>query len=231
MRTVRVSTRLLVWLALLAGVGASLAANIAHAQPAAGPRLASAWAPLALLLAVSVAERAPRPSRWWFAALEYAGISVVALVAAVVSYQHQRTLLLVYGETPLSAAILPLSVDGLVVVASMALLAIGEARGTDQAVPLSPTDERLVEQFATQLDEQPSPTVPAGDGQQDDEDDQDGEPVPDPDPLLPAARRAAAELELYGRLSRDRLATELRQAGHAVSTGRATELYRAVRAS
>lgn len=124
----KVTTRLLVWLSLLAGIAASLAANIAHAEAGSGPRLASAWAPLALLLAVSVAERAPRPSRWWFAALSYLGTAVVALVAAIVSYQHQYALLLSYGETHLAAGLLPLSVDGLVVVASMALISLGGDR-------------------------------------------------------------------------------------------------------
>lgn len=227
MSAVRGTTRALVWAALLAGIAASLAANIAHAHDGTGPRLASAWAPVALLLAVSVAERAPRPARWWFAALEYAGIAVVALVAALVSYQHQRDLLAGYGETRLSATLLPLSVDGLIVVASMALIAMGEAtRTAEDDTALSPAAEQLVEQFRAELDAVPSPPVPLADDAQDGEDEQ----VPDPDPLLTVARRLVAEGELDGRpLTRDGLAADLRGAGHPVATGRATDLYRQIR--
>jgi hypothetical protein len=50
---------------------------------------------------------------------------VVALVAAVTSYRHMRALLLAYGEDSVTATIQPLSVDGLMLVASLALMALG----------------------------------------------------------------------------------------------------------
>src|SRR5690606_65095 len=52
----------------------------------------------------------------------------VASVAAVVSYRHLSGLLSHYGEDPLTVAIGPLAVDGLMVVATGALLATGRAR-------------------------------------------------------------------------------------------------------
>nr|WP_255429698.1 DUF2637 domain-containing protein [Streptomonospora sp. PA3] len=55
------------------------------------------------------------------AVIQWSGTAVVAAVAAVVSYGHMRDLLLSYGETALVAHILPLSVDGLLLVASVAL--------------------------------------------------------------------------------------------------------------
>lgn len=52
-------------------------------------------------------------------------ISVVVLagIAAVLSYKHMRTLVLEYGETSWTAALLPVSVDGMIVASSMTLLA------------------------------------------------------------------------------------------------------------
>jgi hypothetical protein len=50
---------------------------------------------------------------------------VVALagIAAVLSYKHVRTLVLEHGETSWTAALLPVSVDGMIVASSMTLLA------------------------------------------------------------------------------------------------------------
>jgi hypothetical protein len=55
----------------------------------------------------------------------WAGTGAVALVAAVTSYRHMSALLVSYGEDQLTALIQPLCVDGLMVVASLALLALG----------------------------------------------------------------------------------------------------------
>jgi len=52
----------------------------------------------------------------------YAGAATVATIAAVVSYAHMRDLAAAAGQSPALAALLPLSVDGLVVVASVALV-------------------------------------------------------------------------------------------------------------
>ena len=117
--------RLVAWSAFGLGVVASVAANVAHAQPDIGPRIAAAFVPLALLLAVECMSR-PRWRRtgaWWGLA-RYGGTGLVALVAAVMSYRHMRSLLLTYGEDQLNAAIGPLAVDGLMVVAGFALLAM-----------------------------------------------------------------------------------------------------------
>jgi hypothetical protein len=60
--------RLVAWGAFVLGVVASVAANVAHARPEVGPRLASAFAPVALLLTVEIMSRVPWPSgdagRW-----------------------------------------------------------------------------------------------------------------------------------------------------------------------
>jgi hypothetical protein len=60
--------------------------------------------------------------RVWSARL---GTTAVALIAAVASYAHMRGLALTYGQEPLIATLLPLSVDGLVIVSAVA---IGDGR-------------------------------------------------------------------------------------------------------
>lgn len=51
-----------------------------------------------------------------------AGTVTVAAIAAFASYEHMRSLSLHAGQTPAISALLPLSVDGLVVVASVAIV-------------------------------------------------------------------------------------------------------------
>jgi hypothetical protein len=50
-----------------------------------------------------------------------AGTVAVTAIAAVGSYDHQRELALMAGQTPLLATLLPLSVDGMLLVATLAL--------------------------------------------------------------------------------------------------------------
>lgn len=51
-----------------------------------------------------------------------AGVLLVALVAAVVSFRHMHELCLRHGEDHLAAVLIPLAVDGTIVVASMSIL-------------------------------------------------------------------------------------------------------------
>jgi hypothetical protein len=50
------------------------------------------------------------------------GTAVVAAIAAYASYEHMRALALAAGQTPGIAAVLPFSVDGMILVASVALV-------------------------------------------------------------------------------------------------------------
>jgi DNA-binding CsgD family transcriptional regulator len=54
--------------------------------------------------------------------LTAAAVLLVAAIAAVVSYMHVATLALHYGQAPLAAYLLPLSIDGMVATSSLALL-------------------------------------------------------------------------------------------------------------
>ncbi len=56
-------------------------------------------------------------------AIRITTVVAVAVVAAFVSYRHMRGVAMAHGEDPMTAAVLPFSVDGLIVAASMAMLA------------------------------------------------------------------------------------------------------------
>jgi hypothetical protein len=68
----------------------------------------------------------------WIRWTTTASVVLLAGIAAVVSYRHMHTLTLAHGESAWTAALIPLSVDGMVVASSMALLAdsrVGAAGG------------------------------------------------------------------------------------------------------
>jgi len=106
---------------LTLGVAASVAANILHALPNPISQAIAAWPPLALLLAVELISRVPMHRR----SLAYSRLvatAAIAGIAAWVSYWHMAGVASRYGETGASAFLLPLSVDGLIVVASVCLV-------------------------------------------------------------------------------------------------------------
>ena len=128
-RTSKVPGRVLAWVALLVALGASVAANIAYARPDLGPRLSAGVAPVLVVLAAAMLERVPLASaRWWQRWLSGLGLAVVAGTAFVVSYLHQYALVIEYGNPKLTAALLPISIDGLIVMASVCLAVIAERR-------------------------------------------------------------------------------------------------------
>jgi hypothetical protein len=115
-----VGTVPIVWGALLLGLGASVAANVVAVGGGTGQRIAAAFAPMALLLAVEILTRFRKAKRGGW--LLYLGTGIIAAVTAVVSYGHTRSLLLHYGESNLAATILPLAPDGLILVSCVALM-------------------------------------------------------------------------------------------------------------
>lgn len=145
---------LVAWLAFITGAVVSVGANVLHALDGGGAVdfgrvVAAGWAPVALLLVAELVARARQSGPWWIVTLRWAGTAVVAGVAAVVSYGHMRDLLLSYGETALVAHLLPLSVDGLLLVASLALASPGDTgarsghveRRAEEGVEEAPTVE------------------------------------------------------------------------------------------
>ena len=124
--------------ALLGGV-VSVAANVAHSyvppaeadtgwSPEVGAVIGAVFWPLALFVAVEILTRIAWPAGGRWVWLRFVGLLPVALVAAVVSYRHLSGLLTFYGEDALTATVGPLAVDGLMVMATGALLATARAR-------------------------------------------------------------------------------------------------------
>lgn len=109
---------------LMLGVAASVTANVLHARENPISQAIAAWPPLALLITVEVVSRVPITRRRW-SVVRIAATGVIASIAAWVSYWHMAGVALRYGETSDAAHLLPLSVDGLIVVASICLVELG----------------------------------------------------------------------------------------------------------
>ena len=120
---------------LTLGGGVSVAANIAHSYvpptaaapgwtPSPGAVLLAAFWPAAVFVAVEIMARASWAAGRRWVLVRWGGLAPVALVAAVVSYRHLAGLLGYYGEDPVTVAIGPLAVDGLMIVSTGALLAM-----------------------------------------------------------------------------------------------------------
>jgi len=222
----------------------SILANVAHSYvpPAAagagwGPQpgavIGAVFWPVALFMALEVMARTAWPAERRWVAVRWLGLLPVALVAAVVSYRHLSGLLAFYGEDPLTATVGPLAVDGLMVMATGALLATANRRTgladledmTPGSVPVrearpapspSPSPARSV---PVRSAAQPLPGL-AGSGLSS---------VAD---LLLVGRAVAADLAGEGRpLTRAALIAGLRGRGHRIATGRASELLRELKAA
>ena len=109
---------------LVLGVAASVVANVLHALDNPISQAIAAWPPLALLLTVELISRVPVHRRSLAFARLFA-TATIAGIAAWVSYWHMAGVAARYGETGASPYLLPLSVDGLIVVASICLVELG----------------------------------------------------------------------------------------------------------
>jgi hypothetical protein len=131
------------WLSFVVGGLVSVAANIAHTlyptaaqlatwtaagnpadtwAPSPGAMVFAAFWPIALILSVEVLTRVSWRPGFLFGLARYGGTTLVAAVAAVMSYRHMSGLLAIWGEDAWGAHLGPLAVDGLMVVAAAALL-------------------------------------------------------------------------------------------------------------
>jgi Protein of unknown function (DUF2637)/HTH domain len=107
--------------ALFLGVATSVAANVLHARPNPISQAIAAWPPLALLLTVELISRIPVHRRS-LTTVRLAATAAIAGIAAWVSYWHMAGVTARYGEVGAAPYLIPLSVDGLVVVASVCLV-------------------------------------------------------------------------------------------------------------
>lgn len=111
--------------------GVSVACNVLAADPGVVARAVGAWFPIALLLVVHVFAEVDLPAgagRW----CARGGAVVVAVSAAVASFNHMHEVAVRSGEPDLVAYLFPLSVDGLAVVAAVALAALDRVEHVDR---------------------------------------------------------------------------------------------------
>ncbi|MFC0528208.1 DUF2637 domain-containing protein [Phytohabitans kaempferiae] len=129
--------RLWAYIGLILGGLGSIAANIAHSfikpddvpadwSPEPGAVISAMIWPVFLFIAIEILARTPWPTGVSWVLLRWIGLPPVALVAAIVSYRHLSGLLDHYGEETLTVWIGPLAVDGLMLMATAALLATGK---------------------------------------------------------------------------------------------------------
>lgn len=121
---------------LTLGVAASVVANVLHAQDNPISQAIAAWPPLALLLTVELISRVPVHHRS-LAVARLGATATIAGIAAWVSYWHMAGVAARYGETGASPYLLPLSVDGLIVVASICLVELGGRISAAEAAVLT----------------------------------------------------------------------------------------------
>jgi hypothetical protein len=147
---------------LALGVAASIAANYLHALPNPISRAISAWPPLAFLLTVELVSRIP-VTRHWRAAIRISATGLIASIAGWISYWHMVAVTSHYGETGNSAYLLPLTVDGLIVVASISLveLAVAIRKAEEPAAPEPQKVIADVEAIADRLSVQEPQSEPA----------------------------------------------------------------------
>jgi uncharacterized protein DUF2637 len=120
--------------ALAVGVMTSVAANVLHALPNPISQAIAAWPPLALMLTVELISRIPVDRRA-LATVRRIATAIIAGIAAWVSYWHMAGVAARYGEVGAAPYLIPVSVDGLVVVASVCLV---ELSGRVRSATASP---------------------------------------------------------------------------------------------
>jgi hypothetical protein len=221
------------------GVAASVAANILHAQRNPISETIAAWPPLALLLTIELVSRVP-VHRFLLAAPRVLATVVISGIAAWVSYWHMAGVTSRYGETGASPYLLPISVDGLIVVASVSLVELAarirtfeDAPPTAATPPLSTlvaapraSDVDGVAAAGTITVPVPTPMAPPDDPVLDPVVVFDDEDQAVTDDLIDRARSVVADYRTAtGRdITRDQLRAQLR-----VSNATAGELLRRIR--
>lgn len=125
---------------LTLAIAASVVGNILHARPNLISQVISAWPPAAFLLTVELISRVPMHRRI-LAAARLCATAGIAAIAAWVSYWHMTAVAARYGESADSAHLLPLSVDGLIVVGSMSLVELaGRIRAVGERLQPVPAE-------------------------------------------------------------------------------------------
>lgn len=127
--TTRVPGRFLSWTALIIALSASVGANVASARQQLGPQMCAGIAPVLTALAVGLLERVSlEKARVWQRVAAWLALGLIASLSFVTSYQHQYALLARWGNPAVATLVLPIAVDGLIVMASVCLSVIAEQK-------------------------------------------------------------------------------------------------------
>jgi len=168
------------------GVAVSVIANVLHALDNPISQAIAAWPPLALLLTVELISRVPVHRRSLAFARLFA-TATIAGIAAWVSYWHMAGVAARYGETGAAPYLIPASVDGLIVMASVCLVELGgriqtSSTATFQTRPGAASPARQM--WAPYLLDEPiiEPAPPGAEP-----------PAGSPEPYVPAAQKPRAE--------------------------------------
>ncbi len=116
---------------LARGISASLAANVLHAHHLLIDQIIAGWPPVAVFATIEAIARVPIRKRW-LAIIRMGGLGFVAGIAFWVSYWHMASVAATHGENG-SKYLLPLSVDGLVLVSSISLVELTAQISTAEA--------------------------------------------------------------------------------------------------
>jgi hypothetical protein len=124
---------------IILGGTVSIAANVAHSfipphgapagwHPQPGAVVGAIVWPVFLFIAIEIMARTTWPTGPQWGLLRWGGLLPVAAVAAFVSYRHLSGLLAFYGEDHLVVILGPLAIDGLMAMATGALIATSPNR-------------------------------------------------------------------------------------------------------
>jgi len=167
------------YIGLILGGAVSVAANVAHSfiaptnaptgwTPEPGAVVGAIVWPVILFIAVEILARVAWPTGIRWRIIRFGGMTPVALVAAIVSYRHLSGLLHHYGEESIVSILGPVAVDGLMVMATSALLATAarahQIAATDPATTPATVDPAVVEALTARiaiLETRPTPKVSA----------------------------------------------------------------------
>ena len=108
---------------LVLGVAVSVTANVLHARDEPIAQAIAAWPPLALLITVDLVSRVPVHRRL-LGGVRIAATFAIAAIAAFISYGHMAGVAARYGEAGVVPYLLPVSVDGLIIVLWIGFVAV-----------------------------------------------------------------------------------------------------------
>ncbi len=104
--------------AFLAGAAVSIAANLIAADPGWLAKAVAVWPALALLITVHLYQHVPVTRRDWVGFAHRAAVLCVIAIAGWVSYWHIHEVVLLAGETRVTAYLFPATIDAMMAIAA-----------------------------------------------------------------------------------------------------------------